>query len=291
MCQVLGTGADVRTIEELRSRTRAAIPEVVPWVSTRPMLALRNAAVWDRILETVQWIVGHDTSRLYVRQIDVPGVDTRFVERHHRLLEQLLTILLPGYRFNPEALGFARRFRFREKPSYTRFRVLDSEVIGSLFSEMTVRTDELIRAGRQATTIFVVENEATYLAFPPVPRALVVFGSGFALAGLADLSWLQEKDLVYWGELDTHGFDILDRLRGRFDSVRSILMDRETLLAHPQQWVTAPAPITRPLPRLTADEASLYKDLVEGTYGDSVRLEQERIRFSILHDALRPWLK
>jgi hypothetical protein len=120
---------------------------------------------------------------------------------------------------------------------------------------------------------------------------LVVFGSGFALAGLSDLPWIREKDLVYWGDIDTHGFDILDRLRGRVESTRSILMDRETLLGHPGQWVTEPTPTTRELPALTTDEASLYQDLVEGTYGDSVRLEQERIRFSVLHDALQPWLK
>jgi hypothetical protein len=137
--------------------------------------------------------------------------------------------------------------------------------------------------------VFVVENEVTYLAFPPVPNALVVFGSGFALTGLADLPWLHHKELVYWGDVDTHGFDILNRLRSRFDSVRSILMDRHTLLAHPQQWVTEPNPTARPLAHLTTEEASLYRDLVEGTYGDSVRLEQERIRFSIIEETLEPW--
>jgi hypothetical protein len=289
LCEILGTGSDVQTVEEMRAQTRAAVPVLASWVSAHPLAALRHAGVWERVLATVLWIVGHDTSRLYVRQIDVPGVDTKFVERHHRLLEQLLTVLLPSYRFNPEAFGFAARFRFLQKPSYIRFRVLDPEAFSADFSEMTVRIDELARATPKATTVFVVENEVTYLALPRVPNALVVYGSGFALTGLADLPWLHDKELVYWGDIDTHGFDILNRLRSRFGSVRSILMDRDTLMAHPQQLVTEPNPTARPLPHLTTDEASLYQDLVEGTHGESVRLEQERIRFSIIEEALEPW--
>jgi hypothetical protein len=66
-------------------------------------------------------------------------------------------------------------------------------------------------------------------------------------------------------------------------------MDRDTLLAHPQQWVTEPNPTGRPLPHLTTEESALYQDLVEGTYGPSIRLEQERIRFSIIEEVLEPW--
>jgi hypothetical protein len=289
LCEVLGTQADVETVEALRTQTRATLPVLAAWVSAHPLAALRHAGVWEEVLATVLWIVGHDTSRLYVRQIDVAGVDTKFVERHHRLLEQLLTPLLPTYRFNPEAVGFARRFRFLEKPSYLRFRVLDEAAFSAAFSEMTVRIDELAQARPKATTVFVVENEVTYLAFPPVPNALVVFGSRFALTGLADLPWLHDKELVYWGDIETRGFDVLNGLRSRFDSVRSILMDRDTLLAHPQQWVTESNPTARPLPHLTAEEASLYQDLVDGTYGEAVRLEQERIRFSLIEDTLEPW--
>jgi hypothetical protein len=288
LCEILGTVSDVQTIEELRAQTRLAIPVLASWVTAHPLAALRHASVWERVLATVQWIIGNDTSRLYVRQIDVAGVDTRFVERHHRLLEQLLTILLPSYRFNSEGLGFAARFRFLDKPAYIRFRVLDPTAFSAEFSEMTVRMDELAKAQPQATTVFVVENEVTYLAFPPVPNALVVFGSGF-LTGLADVPWMRHKELVYWGDIDTHGFDILDGLRSRFESVRSILMDRDTLMAHPQQWETEPNPTSRPLPRLTTEEESLYTDLIGGTYGESVRLEQERIRFSIVEETLEPW--
>ncbi|MDE3205658.1 MAG: DUF2220 domain-containing protein [Acidobacteriota bacterium] len=184
-------------------------------------------------------------------------------------------------------LTFTRPARLLDKPTYTRFRTPDGGPVG--YTEMTVRTDELAARPPGISTVFVVENEVTHLAFPSVPDAIVVFGSGFALGGMATLPWLPDKEIVYWGDIDTHGFDILNRLRSRLPSVRSILMDHRTLLAHREQWVTEPVPTNRLLPHLTVDEQALYQDLVEGTFGPALRLKQERVRFCLLHDALLTW--
>jgi hypothetical protein len=188
----------------------------------------------------------------------------------------------------PAAKTFVRRFRFLEKPSYTRLPVLDPGIAAGSwgFSELSVRSDELARRDPGASTVFIVESEVTYLAFPPVPRAIVVFGSGFALGGVAALLWLQDKDVAYWGDIDTHGFDLLNRLRSRLPSVRSILMDRDTFVAHSRQWVMEPSQTTRAMVHLEPEESAMYRDLVEGTFGPSLRLEQERVRFSIVMQAL-----
>jgi hypothetical protein len=116
-----------------------------------------------------------------------------------------------------------------------------------------------------------------------------VFGSGFASSGLAGLPWLRDSEIAYWGDVDTYGFDILSRLRSHLPQVRSILMDRETLLFHRDHWSTESRPTRRPLAHLTGPEQSLYQDLISDVYGIGVRLEQERVRFSRVHDALMPW--
>jgi hypothetical protein len=54
-------------------------------------------------------------------------------------------------------------------------------------------------------------------------------------------------------------------------------MDRETLLAHRDRWVSEDRPATSTLTRLTPDEHDLYVELVEDGLGERVRLEQERI--------------
>lgn len=43
---------------------------------------------------------------------------------------------------------------------------------------------------------------------------------------------------------------------------------------------------TAPLDRLDKDEADLYADLISNAYEKSVRLEQERIRFSLVKAAV-----
>jgi hypothetical protein len=68
-----------------------------------------------------------------------------------------------------------------------------------------------------------------------------------------------------------------------------MLMDRATLLAHRGQWVAEPSPTNRPLSKLTKAEGDLYGDLIEGEFGPAIRLEQERVRFSMLQRALQPW--
>lgn len=290
LCSLLGTTDEVRTFDALVERTKSVMPNLTDWVIRRPHVALEHRAIWGDLVATVQWIVEHDTTQLYLRHLDVPGVDTKFVERHQQLLGQLLAVALPPERIRTHAPTFARRYGFRPKPTYTRFRPLSS--IGAFppqVSELQLRTDELATIDVPARTVFVVENEISYLAFPTVPDAIVIFGEGFALTTLESLPWLQDKEIVYWGDIDTYGFAILGHLRSRFPTVKSLLMDRETLLAHREQLVTEPTPTAEPQPDLTDAELSLYRDLIEDRYGHAVRLEQERVRFSLVRNALTPW--
>jgi hypothetical protein len=292
LCALIGTTRDVRSLDTILRQTETAMPTLVPWVVAHPLSAIEHQSIWGDLLATVTWIITNSTEVLYLRQIDIEGLDTKFVDHHRKLLDELLTAVLPEDRIDSEysAADFARRFRFRPKPTYTRLRLLNPQpTLPKGLSEMTVRTEELAELELVAKTVFVVENEITYLAFPTVPNSIVVFGSGFSLAALRDIPWMNSREIVYWGDVDTHGFDILHRLRARFESVQSIMMDHQTLLAHPRQWVNEPSPTSRALTNLNDAERALYHDLVEDRYGQAVRLEQERVRFSWLQQTLQPW--
>jgi hypothetical protein len=115
---------------------------------------------------------------------------------------------------------------------------------------------------------------------------MVIFGSGYGVRALASLGWLAGLDLVYWGDLDTHGFAILNGLRQCFPRARAMLMDRATLLAHRGQWVTEPSPTRAALNLLTPAEQELYHALSANAFGSAVRLEQERVSFTALEAAL-----
>jgi hypothetical protein len=284
--RLLGTEPEVAAFGAAVDRTKATAPALTDWVIAHPVRVLALAAGWDLILSTVRWIGDHSRPGMYVRQVDVPGVDTKFIERHRAILTDLLDLQLPPDRIDTTAprADFTARYRFRAKPSYVRFRYLTPARPAGGFTEYTVRAPELAAAPPPAATVYVVENEITYLAFPPAADAIVILGGGYAVPVLAELSWLAGRELVYWGDIDTHGFAILARLRRRFPHTRSMLMDRATLLAHRTQWVTEPVPAAPDLGHLTPDEAALCRELAAGELGPSVRLEQERVRFSLVQD-------
>ena len=290
---LLGVRDDVRSYREILDQVGRDLPGAIQWVGEHPLDALGHAHVWPLLIGVVRWMRDDAPLGASVRQIDAPGVDTKFVERHRAILTDLLDACLPPDRIDPcpPRHRFASRYRLASKPSYLRLRRLDGDGLYPALpmAELGVRTADLARQAVPCSRIFVVENETTYLAFPPVPDAVVAYGAGYAVSLLAPIAWLADRELVYWGDIDTHGFAILDQLRAHFGSVRSILMDRDTLLAHEAHWTSEPEPKNVALDRLIADEAALYADLVEGAYGPRLRLEQERVRFSAVAAALSPW--
>lgn len=274
---LLGTDREVRALAELLAAARAE--GVGDWVVRYPLKALAVRDRWDRLLAVVRWIDERQRPGMYLRQVDVPGVDTKFIEANRGVLGGLLDLRLD--RVNPDAQDFAERYGFRRKPAIVRFRVAGG-YCG--FSELSVRAGEFTSAPPGVRRVYVIENEITYLAFP-VPRgAMVIWGQGYAVGVLEPLTWLAGLEVVYWGDIDTHGFAILDGLRAKFPHVSSMLMDRATLEAHRAHWGTEEVPSGKELARLTASESALFAEL----RGSRVRLEQERVRFSAIARATIP---
>ncbi len=80
--ELLGVRAEVRSFRSLAGATAQSCPRLVPWLTRRPMQLLKLAARWDKLLATVRWIDERQSPGMYLRQVDVPGVDTKFIENH-----------------------------------------------------------------------------------------------------------------------------------------------------------------------------------------------------------------
>jgi hypothetical protein len=177
----------------------------------------------------------------------------------------------------PTSAGFLSDLGLRSKPALVRLRPARSLGLPQALTELAVRTDELAQLPVAPAQALVIENEITYLSVPVPPDGVVLWGKGFDVDRVGRLPWLADVPVQYWGDLDTHGFAILDRLRAWLPQVASVLMDRATLEAHRDRWVVEDRPARSALTRLTTDEADLYRDLVQDVMGERVRLEQERI--------------
>jgi hypothetical protein len=290
---LLGRQRDAAILRDRVALTEAIRPEVLPWVENHLLKVLELAEDWERLLHVVTWVRNHPRPGVYLRQVDLEGVHTKFIENHRGVLTELLDLALLPEDVDLEAgrgMGcFCRRYGFRDKPLQVRFRILDpalSFVPTTTDLDITLTREVFARLDPAATRIFITENEINFLSFPPCPDALVLFGAGYGFDNLAHARWLGTREIRYWGDIDTHGFAILNQLRKHFPHVQSLLMDRETLLAHREVWGVEPRPETAQLERLTHEERSLYRELGQNRWGDRVRLEQERIGFGCLKKAL-----
>lgn len=292
----LGTRREWQRFVALVDQTRKAHPSLLPWLDRRPLQALALAEEWPALLAVVGWLVAHPRPGIYLRQVDVPGVHTKFIEGHRGVLAELLDLALPADAVDSMRSGpnpFAARYGFLEKPIRIRLRVLDRDVCpiaGLDCPDIALDAASFSRLRLPLQRVFVTENETNFLAFPPVKAAIAVFGAGYGWDALARSRWLNDCVVHYWGDIDTHGFAILDQLRGHFAHVESFLMDRATLDAHAAAWGVEDRPLNVDLARLTADERALYDDLRDNRIRARLRLEQEHVGFGWLRDRLQALL-
>jgi hypothetical protein len=288
---LLGKRREAERFAELSRLTLGRFPELHGWLARYPLRALEQAGHWAKVLAVLDWFRAHPHSGLYLRQLDIAGVDSKFIEQRRGLLGELLDLVLQAEVLDAEARGvrgFARRYGLSDKPLLVRLRILDPRLEVNGLNDLSAPVEQIARLRLDLARVFVTENEINALAFPAHERALVILGQGYALDRLGEIPWLQQQPLHYWGDIDSHGFAILDRLRAHLPQAESLLMDRATLLEHRELWGKEPADkrCTANLGRLTEAEQALYQELREDRLGECLRLEQEHIRFGWLQRAL-----
>lgn len=274
---------------ELVQLTLDRFPSLENWLVTHPHAALDKSAEWERLLSVVAWLRDHPRSNLYLRQLDIPDVDTKFIASHKKLVSQLVQNVQEQKTDSDSkvsAKSFESRHGLRVKPVLIRFRILDSKLAIQGITDLSVPIAQFTSLDISATHVFITENEVNGLAFPNVQNGIVIFGLGYGIDLLSDVSWLNSRELHYWGDIDTHGFAILDRLRASFPHVKSMLMDKRTLLACRALWGSETAPFTGELIHLNGEEKEVYEDLRYNRLAKCVRLEQERVPFGYVKQAL-----
>ena len=266
---LLGVTGVVHRFDELLVST-VGHPRVREWIIAHPHRALVLSPQIPQLIAAYEWFDGNWQSHRYLREISAPGVDTKFAERYRPELAAMLGV-------SSSAAGFLADLGLRAKPALVRLRPAPSLGLPAPLTELAVRAHELARLAVHPRIALIIENEISYLSAVIPVDGVVFWGKGFEVDHVGRLPWLSGAEIVYWGDIDTHGFAILDRLRAWLPATRSVLMDRDTLLTHRDRWGTEDRPARSALTRLTSEEHSLYTDLVEGGLGDRVRLEQERI--------------
>jgi hypothetical protein len=262
--------------ERWQERTNAWPGLEEPLRAIAGFMAALSPSDYKRFIAAFDWLASSPDSGLYVRQLPIAGLDSKWIERHAGPLAKLLSARLAR-----PAATLAEVAGLAIDGPRRRIRLLDPQLraaVGGL-SDIQLRLDELASLDLPARAALVIENQQTALACPDLPGTVLLMGGGFAVTELGRVPWLDRIPVLYWGDIDTAGFAILAALRTWHPHTTSCLMDEATLISHRELWSHESTPTTPSLARLTGEESAFVKRMRRGDWGHGVRLEQERIEW------------
>jgi hypothetical protein len=281
--RLIGRLAEFEQWQTAVTRTLDLFPQLRDWLAQYPQRVLPHLAVWHDLLTVCAYFMAQPWPNLYLRELPLP-LHTKFVEENQAILRHLLDALLPATAIDPDEIQFERRFGLRYDEPQIRLRLLDEGLVGELgwpAADISVTVSDcegmvgVSRSTSETTTVtvFIVENKMTFLTLPPVANGVAIWGKGFQVSLLRELTWLAGCDIWYWGDLDAQGFAMLSQLRGYWPQTRSFLMDGAMLARYREFVVAGTAVSEMALTNLDERETAVYQQLLAHNW----RLEQERI--------------
>jgi hypothetical protein len=256
-------------------RLRSEFPVLEPWVRSNRRLLIECAGELDGLLSVVRFLRDHPRPNRFARELPI-SVDTKFIERHERLLRPWLDLVLPPDSIRADESHFARRYGLRYAEPHWLVRLLDSALqaeAGFPCSEFSAPLATLAGLPFRDVRVYLVENKINLLTLPPMPRSLALGGVGRAATELRQIEWLRRVPIIYWGDIDVEGLGILSAWRAIFPQTQSLFMDANTLDQFASLTVSGTGAVPEMPPQLTASEqAAFLRCRAENT-----RLEQERI--------------
>lgn len=276
--------SEVVSFKKSVDRILILFPELNDWVKKFPLKVVQYADNWHEFLNVCEYFKQNPKPNLYIRELPVK-VHTKFIENNKGILHEVLNIVLPIESINQEftsAKDFERRFGLKFNQSQIRIRLLDKSISDkhlSGLSDITVTEEEFCNLQIPCDKVFILENKTSFsnlmnfLTLPQMEGTIGIFGSGFKVGNLKNALWLADKEIFYWGDIDTHGLQILSQIRGYFKHTKSIMMDFETLNTFKDDWSKGELTTVNTLPNLTDEEQELFTFVK----ADNIRFEQEKI--------------
>lgn len=259
-------------------KIRNKFPQLETWLQSYPQRVIEQHGHWDDLLVVCDYFLKHPRPNMYIRELPI-SVHTKFIETHTAILRELLDQLLPSDTVNDQESHFNKRFGLKDKPVLVRLRLLD-EQLDWLYQ---VRMDDITLPVSQVNDllinhikpkhVIIVENLINFLTLPKLPNTIGLWGGGFAIHNLADVTYLHQAHILYWGDIDAHGFEILSDLRSIFSHVQSIMMDNAIFESYHHYVVEGKQSRSERFVNLTSLESAMCRKIVT----DNLRLEQEHI--------------
>ncbi len=278
----LGKEKEVELFRQNCKKILLNFPELKNWIIQNPTKIIQNQNEWESILNVCNYFKNTPKPNLYVRELPV-SVHTKFIENNQSIIRDLLEVII-GQFVNCEENGFEKRYNLKYREPQVRFKILDKEISIKYFSgldDLAIPINHFENLNLPINKVLIVENKTslyTTLTLPKMEKTIAIFGSGYSVYNLKSTNWLNEVDLLYWGDIDVQGFEILSQFRCYFPNTKSVLMNQTTFEKFFDNDFGTPTNITTHL-NLNDKEQQLYDYLK----AKNCRLEQEKIPFDYVN--------
>lgn len=217
-----------------------------------------------------------------LRMLSVEGIDTKFFERNARLLTALLDV---RYDNEVSRMGLESFLgAFTEGDHWLLVMDLDGTLLP--FRKQRVRSTELREVTLPGARLLIVENESCQHQIPAISDTIAVLGAGFDLGWTAG-SWLHQKRIGYWGDIDTWGLQFLANARRILPHLEALMMTPEVYEQHAEVAVPEPVVAGTEMPNgLNEREQALYQQILQAPRG---RLEQEFLPEAFIRATITTW--
>lgn len=233
---------------------------------------------WEKLLEVVAFLHGNPRPNIYRREVPI-AIPDKFIEQNQVALRELLDFVLPAETIS-QSDDFGERFGFKDSPQLVRVRLpSDMRTNGFWPSDAAMPLVEWGSAPISPRRVLVVENITTYLAIPHTAGVPIIMGSGWSARRLAFIPWVKSAEVLYWGDLDVPGFEILAALRANHGNVRSVMMSPDVLARFGELAVPHQARADTNIEHwLTVQEAAAWRTVKESKR----QLAQEKLPFPFI---------
>ncbi len=232
LLHLAGKTREFRNLSGAVKNVRSAFPELNDWLVQNWKQLIPAIGCIDALQSVVQYLLEHPRPSCFMRELPL-AISTKLIENHTGLLSQWLDILL-----DPSDIDvsyprerFAERYGFRSPDDHVLLKLLDESLMAELQcpgTELMLPEATLARLPVESVRnvrVLIVENKTNLLSLPALPRTLAIGGLGRAVTRFERVPWIDHCPILYWGDIDIEGFQILSTVRTRWPQTRSIFMD------------------------------------------------------------------
>ena len=258
-------------------------PELKDWIIRNPTKIIQQQGKWESIIKVCNYFKNYPKPNLYIRELPA-NVHTKFIESNQSIIAELLNIIIQNH-VNPHEKEFEKRFNLKFREPLVRFKILDKHISETYFSaldDISIPISQFESLKLPLKQVIIVENKINLLTIaltlPAMKNTIAIFGQGNAVTNIQNAKWINDINVLYWGDIDVHGFEMLSRIRKYFNHTQSILMDKTTFDKYFENDSGKPTTDATTL-NLNGNEKELYNLLKTNNW----RLEQEKIPFDYVN--------